>query len=473
MIKFAFTLASIALVTSSFISTTQDPKAAATSVDFIAVAKKAVPAVVSIKVQTTKKAAVLKQDPQSNDPYDFLGGNDLWSLFNLPKPESQKKETIIGQGSGVIIKANGHILTNSHVVHDMDSIVVLLEDGREFVGKVLGDDPNTDLALVKIEATDLPYLNLGDSDALEVGQWVAAVGNPLGLQATMTSGIVSAKSRNNLDIAHYEDFIQTDAAINRGNSGGPLLTLSGDIIGINTAIATTSSAGYMGIGFAVPSNMAKRVIDEILTDGKISHGFLGVTLQSIDYDLAQAFNLKSVSGALITSVVKDSPAEKAGLKVEDIVVQLDDKPINNSAMLRNGIYMMKPGTKINLKVMRKDQTVQIPITIGNFVEETPVATNGTPEKTTLGIEVGTLNPDVAKSLGYVGEYGVVITKVEPNSEAALVGLKKGALIMSVNRQKVETVQQFKEALSKTPKDRPALFQVKQGSQYAFISLPVN
>lgn len=438
--------------------------------DFTEVAKQSVPAVVSIKVQSKRKSSFFNGENQGiSDPNDLFGGSDLWGLFNLPKPDTSRLPQIIGQASGVIVSPDGYILTNSHVVHDMDSIVVSMYDGRELDGKVLGDDPNTDLALIKVDAKDLPFLKLGNSDTIEVGQWVAAVGNPFGMQATMTAGIISAKNRSNLDIAHYEDFIQTDAAINRGNSGGPLISLQGEIIGINTAIATNGSSGNMRIGFAIPSNVAKRIMDEILSDGKVTHGFLGITLQSIDYNLAQAFNLKKVEGALVTSVVKDSPAEKAGIKVEDIILKIDTKPVNNASVLRNAVYIMMPGTKINLSILRKDQVIQVPVTITDF-KEAATAAASSPQTTPLGIEVDNLTSDTARSLGYANEQGVVITKVLPNSVASFAGLKKGAIILSVNRQKTNNVQQFSEAIKNTPKNRPVLLQIQQGGQHYFISL---
>lgn len=476
-LKLGSIFAGVALATTSFISNLPEKGEKIQQigqVDFISVAKKAVPAVVFIKVEGGKKSSVLGDNVYGLDPFDFDGNDDLWGFFNFPKKPSTKSPKIQGQATGVIIKPDGYILTNSHVVHDMDSIVVHLEDGREFNGKVLGDDPNTDLALIKIEAKDLPYLNLGNSDELEVGQWVAAVGNPFGLQASMSAGIVSAKSRNNLDIAHYEDFIQTDAAINRGNSGGPLLTLDGEVIGINTAIATNSSSGYMGIGFAIPSNMAKHVIEEILSDGKVSRGFLGITLQSIDYPLAQAFNLKKVSGALITSVVKGGPADQAGLQVEDIVLKINDKVVENSGTLRNGVYLMKPGSEARLTVLRKDKTIEIPVKIGTFTDTTIASESPKTEKgPELGLEVAPLTPDLARSLGYTDDKGVVITKLAPNSVAVSAGLKKGALIMSVNRQKVETVEMFNEAMKNHPKDRPVLLQIRQGNQYVYLSIKLD
>ena len=328
---------------------------------------------------------------------------------------------------------------------------------------------NSDLAIIKIDAKELPYLTLGNSDDLEVGQWVAAIGNPFGLQGTLTVGVVSAKSRNNLDIARYEDFIQTDAAINRGNSGGPLVTLNGEIIGINTAIATTASSGYIGIGFAVPSNMARHVMDEILADGKVSRGFLGVSLQSIDNNLAQAFGLKKVEGALIANVSKGSAAEKAGLQVEDIILKYDGKPVENAASLRNAVYMLKPGTKITLTILRKDQMIDLPVNVGEYSEKNAVVAT-TAQNDQFGIEVGSLTPEVAQKLGYTQDQGVVITNVNPYSVAGLAGLKKGALILSVNRQKVTSVDEFNKAMTNASKDTPLLLQIKQGiPTYSFPS----
>ena len=448
----------------------QPPETKYVVADFSNVAKKAVPAVVSIQVQGKKRGGNLGKFSGSDENFEFFSKDDLYELFGIPKKDSSHSQPSMGQASGVVVSQDGYILTNSHVVHDMENITVLMNDGRELPAKLLGDDPNTDLAIVKIEATNLPYLTLGNSDDLEVGQWVAAVGNPLGMQATMTAGIVSAKNRNNLDIARYEDFIQTDAAINRGNSGGPLITLNGEVIGINTAIATNATAGYMGIGFAIPSNVAKHVMSEILSDGKVSHGFLGVTLQSIDYNLARAFDLKKVGGALITSVLKNSPAEKGGLKVEDIVLKIDDKEVSSAASLRNLVYMQKPGTKIKLSVMRDDKNIDLSVTISDQSQDL-VASNA--QKTDWGIEVDSLTPELARTLGYTKESGVVVTKVDPSSSAALAGIKKGALILSVNRVKVSSLEEFNQAVAKTLPDRPLLLQVKQGNYNIFLSITNN
>lgn len=479
--KSALVLAGVAITATSFMSVQQETPpqegnqtedirrlpGKETVADFRGVAKKAIPAVVSIKVQSRKKTQFFGGE-NSDDSYDLFG-DDFWGLFGIPKRDLRSQPSI-GQASGVIVKPEGYILTNSHVVHDMDNITVQLTDGREFTAKVLGEDPNSDLALIKVDATQLPYLTLGNSDDLEVGQWIAAVGNPFGLQATLTVGVVSAKSRNNLDIARYEDFIQTDASINRGNSGGPLLTLDGEVVGINTAIATNASAGYMGIGFAIPSNMAKHVMDEILSDGKVSRGFLGVLLQSIDYNLAQAFDLKKVEGALVTHVSKDSPAERAGLQVEDIILRVNNRPVENAASLRNAVYKMRPGSQLTLTVLRKDEMLQVPLTVGDYKESD---TKTVPQKKQVGMEVDNLTPDIARSLGYTQEQGVVITKVNPSSAASIIGLKKGALILAVNRKKVTNVSEFNQALAEAPKGRPVLLQVKQGEQHLFVSLQVD
>ncbi len=484
-LKLSLLLSGVAVATTSFMGTQQDASGLdgnrtedirslpgkETAADFRGVAKKAIPAVVSIKVQSKKRPSIFGEENQNEDPFDFFGNQDLWQFFGIPKREG-RSEPFVGQASGVIVNPDGYILTNSHVVHNMDNIVVQLYDGREIPAKVLGEDPNSDLAVIKIEAKDLPFLALGNSDDLEVGQWVAAIGNPFGLQATLTVGVVSAKSRNNLDIVRYEDFIQTDAAINRGNSGGPLVTLDGEVVGINTAIATNAAAGYVGIGFAIPSNMAKHVMDEIVSEGKVSHGLLGVNLQSIDYNLAKAFGLKKVEGALVANVAKNSAAERAGLQVEDIILRYNDRPIENAATLRNAVYMMKPGTKITLTVLRKDQILQIPVIVGDFSENT-LATTINPkdvQKNQLGIEVDNLTPELAQRFGYVQDQGVIITNIKPSSIAAMAGLKKGALILAVNRQKVSNVEEFNRALTQTTKGQSVLLQVKQGDVYAFISL---
>ena len=447
--------------------------------DFTGVAKKAIPAVVSIKVKGTTKQKVGITSPWggSDDSGGDLFGNDFFQrFFNIPKGGVEQIPTE-GQASGFIVTPDGLILTNSHVVKDANEINVILTDGREFVGKLVGQDPNTDIAVVKIEAKDLPYITLGDSADLQVGQWAIAIGNPLGLQASLTVGVISATGRNDLDLARIEDFIQTDAAINRGNSGGPLLNLKGDVIGMNTAIVTNlANGGYMGIGFAIPSNLLKHVMEELVSTGTLRRGFLGVSLQAIDTNLAKAFNLEKTEGALIADVTKDSPAEKAGLKQGDIVLKYNNIPVANIASLRNAIALMKPGTSLTLSILRNGTTMEIPIGVGLFPQDGESApdTSTTPdtEVNKYGFSVGELTADMAQSLGTKEEKGVIITKVDPSSPGAWAGLKKGTLIIAVNQKKISSMSDYNKAFDATEKGRPLLLLVKQGDQVRFVSLQV-
>lgn len=463
--NFMIGAAAISLLAASFPhSTLLNAATEEIAVDFRTLAKNAIPGVVSVQV-TGKKSSPF--GARGNDLGDSdLFGDDFWKFFSIPRREGQQSP-LVGQASGFLVSADGYILTNSHVVNGADKITVQLNDGREFSAKLAGEDPNSDVALIKIDGKDLPFLKLSDSDTLEVGEWVAAIGNPLGLQATLTHGVVSAKGRNNLDISRFEDYIQTDAAIYKGNSGGPLLNLKGEVVGINTAIATNSTAGYLGIGFAIPSNIARHVMENVLADGKVSRGFIGVTMQSIDQNLANAFGLLKAEGALVTTIQKGSPADKAGIRVEDIIIKADSRTIDSPAALRNSIYMMKPGAKTVLTVIRNGQTLQIPLEIAAFEESAAIAT-GKPNN--LGVEVETLTPETAQKLGYGNDSGVIISKINPGSVAAFAGLKKGALIIAVNRKAVENPQQFEAVLSEAAKDKPVLLQIKQGGQMVYISL---
>lgn len=430
--------------------------------DFRAVAKKAIPAVVFIKVKSFGK-----KPENPSDPFNLFN-DDLFQFFGMPRESERSPQ--VGQASGFIVSEDGLILTNSHVVKEANEITVALNDGREFSGKVIGQDPNTDVALVKIDAKGLPFLTLGNSDLLEVGQWVIAIGNPLGLQASLTVGVVSAKGRNNLDIVRIEDFIQTDAAINRGNSGGPLLNLNGEVIGINTAIVSNMGlGGYMGIGFAIPSNMAKNDMEQLLENGSISRGYIGVVLQQIDQDLAQALGLSKPEGALIAEVGAQSPAQQAGLQQGDVILKYNNTPVSSIASLRNAISLMKPGTQISLTILKTDKSQKtIQVTIAAFPSAELAV--GEAQENKLGIEVQNVTSDMVKSLGLEQAEGVVITKVQPGSIAAWAGLKKGAVILSVNQQKVASVKEFYKFLKETPTAKPVLLLVKQGGSMRFISL---
>lgn len=436
--------------------------------DFRFVAKKAIPAVVSIKVKSDGNQ---KGRSSMGDQFDFFGDDFFQQFFFSPNTPS-KKDEVTGQASGFLVSPEGYIITNSHVVTDSKEIKVTLTDEREFTAKLVGHDPSTDIALIKIDAKNLPYLQFGNSDDLEIGQWVVAIGNPLGLQASLTVGVVSAKGRNNLDIARIEDFIQTDAAINRGNSGGPLLNLNGDVVGVNTAMVTNmANGGYMGIGFAIPSMIVKHDMEELIQSGTVSRGFIGVTIQQVDQDLAAAFGLEKIEGALVAEVSKDSPAEKAGIKQGDVILKLNGHPVLNTAFLRNTISLMKPGTKVELAIMHKDKTMKnVSLEVGNF--PTQVAQSEIKDSK-LGIDVQTLTPELARSLNYKDSVGVVINKVKPGSVAAWAGIKKGAIIIAVNHQQISSVDQFQNALDATEKNKPILLLIKQDEMTRFVSLKIG
>lgn len=443
-----------------------DSLAQQTARDFTAVAKSAIPAVVNIQVKIPRSS---KSD--SGDMQDFFN-DEFFHRFFFNRGHEAKQQPVEGQASGFIVSKDGYILTNSHVVKEATEVTVTLNDGRELNAKVIGFDPNTDIAVIKVDAENLPFLTLGNSDKLEVGEWVIAVGNPYGLQATLTVGVVSAKGRNNLDLANIEDFIQTDAAINQGNSGGPLLNLDSQVIGMSTAIVSNMGMGSLGIGFAIPSNMIHQVMDQLIKGGSVTRGFIGVSLQTLDKDLAHAFNVAQNEGALIADVSKGSPAETAGLKQGDIIQTINGHKVINMAALRNEIALSKPGTRITLGVLREGKTLQIPVEVGNYPSATePQTAEVSGNK--LGFEVQDLTSELARSLGISEDEGVVISKVAPNSPAMMAGLKKGAVIIAVNQKKISSVAEFNAALQNTPKGKPVLLLIKQGEAIRFLSLKVE
>lgn len=464
MKKIVFFTLSLFIISASYagIATTEEIK----SRSYTEVAKKATPAVVSIRVKVPVRKSL-----QSNDLQDQLPDEFWQQFFGIPRQNPQGQQPQVGQASGFLVSPDGYILTNNHVVRDADEILVITNDDKEYKGKVVGQDPQTDLAIVKIEGQNLPFLKLGDSDELEVGQAVAAIGTPLGLQASMSAGIVSAKGRNNLDLLNYEDFIQTDAAINRGNSGGPLLNLDGEVVGINTAIVSNmASGGYMGIGFAIPSNIAQHVMEQLIATGGVTRGFMGVTLQRVDQDLAAAFGLDKAEGALVADVAKGSPADRAGLKQGDIIVKYNNIKASNITSLRNAIAMMKPGTKINLAVLRSGKILTLPLEVGTFPTAQTFVAN---RENKLGFEVDNLTPEIARNLGLLDGQGVVISKVEQGSPAAVAGIKKGALLVAINHKNVNSIDDVHDALSKTENGKPVLLLIKQGEATRFVSLKVN
>lgn len=433
---------------------------------FTTVAKTAIPAVVFLKVEST--ASPEDEDPFSgNSPFN----DELFrKFFGIPPGTPSKPMPQISQGSGFLVSADGYILTNAHVVRGASKITAVFQGGKELEATVVGADAQTDIAIVKVEGRSFPYLKLGDSDAMEIAEWVIAIGSPFQLEASVTVGIVSAKGRQNLRINDFEDFIQTDAAINPGNSGGPLLNIQGEVIGINTAIFSRSG-GYMGIGFAIPSNMASHIMKQIIESGSVTRGFLGVSLQPIDKDLADAFNLEKPEGALISEVVKDSPADKAGLKQGDIILEYEKTPVKSIGGLRNAISMMQPGSTITFKINRKGKILKIPVTIGNAAESAAAAGSVVSK---LGFEVENLTAETAQQLGYSSlNGGIVITKVKPNSPAATAGIRPGFLIVQVGDKKVTNVAEFNAATAESSKQGRILLLVRSGNMNRFYTFKLE
>ncbi len=433
---------------------------------FTAVAKKASPAVVFIQVE---KVLADRAAPH-NDPFDLFNDEFFRRFFQDRMPRRQNPPRQFrqkAQGSGFIISSDGYILTNNHVVGGADKVQVKMADGRQFDAKVVGADPETDIALLKIDGSGLPTLPLGSSSSLEVGEWVIAIGNPFGLSHTVTAGIVSAKGRSNVGIASYEDFIQTDAAINPGNSGGPLINLDGKVVGINTAIFSRSG-GYMGIGFAIPVDQASVIYRQLKEHGSVTRGFLGVVVQDLTPELMDAFDLKKKEGVLISEVTPDSPADRSGLKHGDVILKLDGKSVKGLGSFRNRVALFRPGTKIQLKIVRKGEEKEVSVTIGTLADRTAASENQEILKR-LGMTIRTLDADSAKKQGYEGEEGVLVTKVEPGSLAAFAGIRPGVLIVEANRRKVRTVQEFQEVLARSASPS-ILMLIRDGEVSRYVAL---
>jgi serine protease Do len=400
------------------------------------------PSVVSI---SSAKRVQASSAPLRNSPFHDFFGDDLFNrFFNAPQGGDQVEQ---GLGTGVIVSTDGKILTNNHVVAGADEVSVRLDDGRNFKAKVLGTDPKTDLAVLQIAAKDLQPAQLGNSADLKIGEWVIAAGNPFGLTSSISAGIVSAKGRSNLQIADYEDFIQTDAAINPGNSGGPLVNLEGEVVGINTAIFSRSG-GYMGIGFSIPIDMAQSVMGSLIKEGRVVRGFLGVQIQDLNEDLARSFGYDGKDGVLVGDVVENSPAAKAGIQSEDIIVGFEGKHPKNSLELRSLVSETKPGTRVTLQVFRKGRTQDIRVQVSE--QDTKEVAEATPEnsKTSdLGVSVRTLTPELARQAGYEAEVGgVLVTDVDPLGPAGRAGVRDGDLIVSVQGKEVHNSAEFSKAV---------------------------
>jgi serine protease Do len=430
---------------------------------FAPVVKKAQPAVVNISTTVVRQTR-----GGAPDIFDFFYGRG-----GQRPPRQQRGHSL---GSGVIVRQDGYLLTNNHVVDGATDIKVALGDRREFKAKLIGTDPQTDVALLKIEAQDLPTVPFGDSSKAEVGDVVLALGNPFGIGQTVTMGIIGATGRSGLDIEQYEDFIQTDAAINPGNSGGALINTRGELIGINTAILAGEGGGNQGIGFAIPVNMARGVMDQLLKGGKVVRGYMGVGIQNVTPELAKGLGLQQSSGVAITQVESGGPAAKAGLKAGDVVTAVDGKPIYTDNELRLRISSTEPGKTVSLKVVREDgSSKDIPVTLAQLPSrdreqgaEQPAPGGESGGAALQGVSVQDLTPRIARQLGLAtGVKGVIVTDVDPGSAAADSGLRRGDVIQHVNRKPVESVAEFNSLVRQSGSQSVLLLVNRQG-QTAFI-----
>jgi len=427
---------------------------------FVQLVRKVQPSVVSIRSERTVTVS-----PGETFGEDFFKGTPFEDFFKQHgEPPMKRKQ--MGEGSGVIVDPTGYILTNYHVVAGADKLTIRLLGGKELKGTVQGTDPKTDLAVVHVEAKDLAVAMLGDSDKIQVGEWAIAIGSPFGLEETVTVGVISAKGRSGLGTGTYEDFIQTDASINPGNSGGPLVDIDGQVIGINAMIIQPGQ----GIGFAIPINLAKKIMTELIAKGKVIRPWVGIGLQDLTEELMKSFNVKEKEGALISQVREGSPAEKAGLKVEDIIVEMDGKKVKNSQDVVREVLKREVGQQIRFEVIREGKRVEISVTTAQMPSEPMEQTGAKPEKEWFGLRVTTVTSDIAKQLGLAKAEGVVIEGVEMGSAGQDAGLRKGDVISEVNRQKIKNENDYRNAMEKTRLGKAVLLLINRGGTTFFVTL---
>jgi serine protease Do len=433
--------------------------------DFVVLAKKMKPLVVNISTTQVSEGRGAGQEFGSPFGEDDQF-NDFWRrFFGGPTPRGPQRQRSLG--SGFIIDSDGSILTNNHVVENASKIVVKLSDDQEYEAKVVGRDAKTDIAVIKISAKSaLPAANFGDSDNLEVGEWVVAIGNPFGLDSTVTSGIVSAKGRH-IGQGPYDNFIQTDASINPGNSGGPLINLRGEIVGINTAIFSRTG-GNMGIGFAIPINLVKELLPQLRGKGKVTRGFLGVLIQKVTPEIADSLGLDKAQGALVANVSKGGPADKAGVKVGDVIVEFDGKEVKDSGDLPIIVARTPVDKKVRMKVVREKNEVVLGVAVGELKDEEVVAS--APEKGELGLTVQRLTPQIAESLGLEKSEGVVVSAVEPGSAADEAGIRRGDVLMEIDRRPIRNLDEYRKSIAAIKKGRGVLFLVRRGESTLFLAL---
>ncbi len=438
---------------------------------FVEIAKAVKPAVVNIYATKSGRTEGSHATPFDDPFFRKFFGEEFFKRFDQ-QPKERKER---GLGSGVIVESNGLIITNNHVVGKADEIRVTLSDKREFKAKLIGTDPKTDIAVVRIDATGLPTVAFADSDKLEVGEFVLAVGNPFGLTQTVTLGIVSALGRA-AGIAEYEDFIQTDAAINPGNSGGALVNVRGELVGINTAIFS-QSGGNMGIGFAVPSNMAQSIMGQLVQTGKVVRGWLGVSIQELTPELASQFGVGDTKGVLVSDVMDDSPAKKAGFERADVIVEYDGKSMDSPTHLRNAVAQTPVGKKVSVKIIRDKKPKTIELTIAEQPKsmaqsgEEEAGESATPTGILSDLEVRELNEELAGRYGLKsGERGLVIVRVKSGGAAEEAGVREGDIVLEVNRQAVTSVKAYERIAGKLPKDQAVLLLLKRQGRTIYLTI---
>lgn len=428
---------------------------------FVEVSRKVKPSVVSIRVERT-----ITVTPWRGFGEEFFRGTPFEDFFRFRQEPPQRRRQM-GGGSGVIVDPEGYILTNHHVVAGADKITIRLYDGKELKGTVQGTDARTDLAVVKVGAKNLPAAILGDSDKIEVGEWAIAIGSPFGLEETVTVGVISAKGRTGLRTGTYEDFIQTDASINPGNSGGPLVNIDGEVIGINAMIIQPGQ----GIGFAIPINLARNIMTELIKTGKVVRPWLGVGLQDLTEDLAKLFKLTEKEGVLISQVTEGSPAEKSGLRTGDIITEIDGKKVQNSQEVVREVLKKKVGETIEIRVIRDGKPIKVSVTTAPMPSEEERKAVLSKTETWFGLRVKTLTPEISRQLGLSTKLeGVVIEYMEEGSVAREAGLQNGDVIMEVNRERVRNESEYQAAMEKSKPDQGVLFLVNRRGSMFFVSL---
>ena len=461
-----------ALAVTGFVFLASSASAAPVLPDFVPLAKNAGPAVVNISTEREVESPVM-------DMFNFPGMERFFEQFGGPfgnmrpgQPAPKRKSSALG--SGFIISADGYIVTNNHVVDGADKVTVKLNGDKSagLPAKIVGTDEETDLALLKVESSEkLPVLKFGDSEAMEVGDWVVAIGNPFGLNASGTAGILRAKGRERQS-GPSDNFLQTDASINPGNSGGPLINMEGEVIGINTAI----SANGQGIGFAIPSNLASKVINDLREGKKVSRGWLGVTIQDLDENMAKALGLKKAGGALIGSVLPDEPADKAGLRAGDVIIRVGDHDIDSASALTRSVANLKPDTKVDVVALRDGKEVKVTVKLGERASHSTVAKDsGQSEGTELGVNVQPLTPDDARALQLSGDVkGLLVVDVKNGSAAAEGGLRPGDVILSANLKPVTRVDELSSIVRKEGKERGAvMLQINRRGDSFFVTVTLD